>query len=154
MPDQPLRFNMGCLAAYAPCGCMWYSVPKPVCCARWLTCAADRGRPCDVGVRSLVPGCGASASMPIWVMRLRTCRRPALCPRLSRWRLSWRAPMKGNSRCNAHERQICLAGVAWQVVHRGSAHAQEVRLLGDAQRMVWIDHLPALSNPALVSALF
>ena len=52
----------------------------------------------------------------------------------------------------AHERQIGRAGGRGQVVHRAAAHAQQMRLARDRQRVVPVNHGFALSTPASMSA--
>ena len=52
----------------------------------------------------------------------------------------------------AHERLVGLTDRPRQAIHRAAAHAQQLGLARDGQRVVSVDHGFALSNPALVSA--
>ena len=51
-----------------------------------------------------------------------------------------------------HEIEIGRRHRARKVVNRAARDADSLGLLGDAQRMISVDHRLALSNPALVSA--
>src|SRR5246127_2986925 len=51
-----------------------------------------------------------------------------------------------------HDREIGCRDRARQVVHAAAADLQNLRLLGDRQVVLTVDHRFALSNPALVSA--
>ena len=51
-----------------------------------------------------------------------------------------------------HDREIGVRHRARQVVDTATADAQNLRLLGDRQIVLTVDHRFALSNPALVSA--
>ena len=51
-----------------------------------------------------------------------------------------------------HEGEVGRRHRARQVVHRAARDADGLGLLGDAQRMITVDHRLALSNPALLSA--
>ena len=51
-----------------------------------------------------------------------------------------------------HDRDIGVRHRARQVVDAATADAQNLRLLGDRQIVLTVDHRFALSNPALVSA--
>src|SRR5262245_786349 len=51
-----------------------------------------------------------------------------------------------------HDREVGVRHRPWQVVDAAAADAQNLRLLGDRQLVVTVDHRFALSNPALVSA--
>ena len=51
-----------------------------------------------------------------------------------------------------HDRNIGVRHPARQVVDTATADAQNLRLLGDRQIVLTVDHRFALSNPALVSA--
>lgn len=51
-----------------------------------------------------------------------------------------------------HNREIGVRHQARQVVHAAAADLQNLRLPGDRQLMLTVDHRFALSNPALVSA--
>ena len=51
-----------------------------------------------------------------------------------------------------HDRQVGRRHRPWQVVDAATADAQNLRLLGDRQIVLTVDHRFALSNPALVSA--
>src|SRR6478672_4016829 len=51
-----------------------------------------------------------------------------------------------------HDRNIGVRHRARQVVETATADAQNLRLLGDRQIVLTVDHRFALSNPALVSA--
>ena len=53
-----------------------------------------------------------------------------------------------------HELQISCAHGSRKVIHRSSADSQQLGLAANTQRVVSVNHLLALSNPALVSALF
>src|SRR5205814_6972621 len=48
--------------------------------------------------------------------------------------------------------EVGLRHRARQIVDAAAADAQSLRLLGDRQSVLTVDHLFALSNPALVSA--
>ena len=52
----------------------------------------------------------------------------------------------------AHDLQVGRRHRTWQVVDTAPADAQNVRLLGDRQIVLTVDHRFALSNPALLSA--
>src|SRR5258705_7819723 len=52
----------------------------------------------------------------------------------------------------SHRLQVGRRHRTWQVVDTATADAQNVRLLGDRQIVLAVDHRFALSNPALVSA--
>src|SRR5208282_3840455 len=51
-----------------------------------------------------------------------------------------------------HDFQVGRRHRPWQVVDAATADAQNLRLLGDRQIVLTVDHRFALSNPALVSA--
>ncbi len=51
-----------------------------------------------------------------------------------------------------HQREVGGRHRPRQIVHTATADAQNLRLLGDRQVVVTVDHRFALSNPALVSA--
>src|SRR5438105_13404656 len=52
----------------------------------------------------------------------------------------------------SHHLQVGRRHRTWQVVDTATADAQNLRLLGDRQIVLTVDHRFALSNPALVSA--
>src|SRR5258707_10731042 len=51
-----------------------------------------------------------------------------------------------------HEGEVRRQHWARQVVHRAARNADGLGLLGNAQRVVTVDHRLAFSNPALLSA--
>jgi hypothetical protein len=51
-----------------------------------------------------------------------------------------------------HDREVALRHRTRQIVDAAAADAQNLRLLGDRQIVLTVDHRFALSNPALVSA--
>src|SRR3954453_13161433 len=51
-----------------------------------------------------------------------------------------------------HDREIGVRHRPRQVVHAAAADVQSLRLPGDRQLVLTVDHRLALSNPALVSA--
>src|SRR5260370_12959 len=67
--------------------------------------------------------------------------------------LPWRA--KASSRGSTqkpHDREVGRRQRARQIINAAAADLQNVRLLGDRQIVLAVDHRFALSNPALVSA--
>src|SRR5213595_1385382 len=52
----------------------------------------------------------------------------------------------------SHHLQVGRRHRTWQVVDTATADAQNLRLLGDRQIVLTVDHRFALSNPALLSA--
>jgi hypothetical protein len=54
----------------------------------------------------------------------------------------------------AHQRQVSIANGPWPVVHQTSADLEQLGLVNNWQFVASVDHGFALSNPALVSALF